>query len=99
MAPGEGQENVGRRRRPPTGYDAVAAVAHERGERLREEGRGEGVLEGQARAIVDVLHRRNVHLGATDSERILGCRDAATLARWWDRAWHVASAPELFGQS
>jgi predicted nucleotidyltransferase/HEPN domain-containing protein len=84
--------------------DAVAAVAYDRGERLREEGRTEGRGEGReegrfeerALAIVDVLHRRNVHLGAADSDRILACRDAAALARWWDRAWHVTSAAELF---
>jgi hypothetical protein len=94
--------------------DAVATVAYDRGERLREEGRSEGRGEGReegrgegreegrheerARAIVDVLHRRNVHLGGADSDRILACRDADALARWWDRAWHVNSAAELFEQ-
>jgi len=72
--------------------DALVRMSYERGERLRQE----GLREGKARAIVDVLQRRGVVLTEAEAERILGCRDEATLARWWDLAWSVGAAKELW---
>jgi hypothetical protein len=63
--------------------------------RGREMGPHEGELRAQARAVVEVLRRRGVALSDEQAERLLACRDASTLARWWDLAWAVGSAEEL----
>jgi hypothetical protein len=61
-----------------------------------ERGLREGELRAQAHAVVEVLRRRGVVLSDEQVERILACRDASTLARWWDLAWTVGSVEELW---
>jgi predicted transposase/invertase (TIGR01784 family) len=71
------------------------------GQRLRAEGRAEGLAEGQARGlaegqargradgVVRILVARGVRLDDESRQRILGCRDLTTLDRWFDRALHA----------
>ena len=72
--------------------DALVRASYERGEMMRRE--GEAI--GRARAIVDVLRRRSIVLADPQAARILACRDEATLARWWERAWSIVSVDELW---
>lgn len=69
-------------------------------ERGRAKGREEGIelgrQEERSRAILDVLQRRGVSLSDEQVLRIRECRDEATLARWWDRAWSVSSKGEIW---
>jgi len=75
------------------------ALGRREGETLgRREGEALGEARGRARAIVDVLTRRGIKLRELQSARILCCRDEATLARWWELAWSVGSADELWGE-
>jgi flagellar biosynthesis/type III secretory pathway protein FliH len=68
----------------------------ERGlERGRHEGLHEGRQEERARAVVEILRRRGVALTDEQAQQVLDCRDEATLTRWWERAWTIASADEL----
>ena len=64
-------------------------------ERGRQEGLREGVQQERARAILGVLERRGLVLSDAQVERIAACRDEATLAQWWERAWSVESVDDL----
>jgi hypothetical protein len=57
-----------------------------------------GEARGQARAIVEVLRRRGVAMSDAEAERILACREEATLARLWERALSASSAADLWGE-
>jgi hypothetical protein len=61
-----------------------------------EEGREEGRAEGRAEAIIHILERRGVPMKPTDRDRILSCREGATLDTWLDRALAIADISELF---
>jgi hypothetical protein len=61
----------------------------------RSEGRSEGRAEGRAEAIVQVLQARGLAIPEDVRERILACRDPATLDRWIARAALVPSATEV----
>jgi hypothetical protein len=66
------------------------------GEQLGEErGVARGRQQERARAILDVLQRRGLALSDDQTQRIATCRDEATLAHWWERAWSVESVDEL----
>ncbi|HEY5956490.1 MAG TPA: HEPN domain-containing protein [Polyangiaceae bacterium] len=76
--------------------DAITLMSYDRGRNEgREEGRNEGRQEERARAVVEVLRRRGVALTEEQTQRVLACRDEATLTRWWEQAWTVSSADEL----
>ncbi|HEY5959232.1 MAG TPA: HEPN domain-containing protein [Polyangiaceae bacterium] len=60
-----------------------------------DEGLKRGGQAERARAVVDVLRRRGIAVSDEQAQRMTECRDDATLARWWERAWSVASADEL----
>jgi hypothetical protein len=60
------------------------------------EGRKLGKAEGKAEAVLGVLAYREVPVPATVRERVLASRDELELQRWFDRAFTVASARELF---
>ncbi|MFG3252316.1 hypothetical protein [Streptomyces sp. NPDC048172] len=61
-------------------------------ETFREEGR---CLE-RASAVVQALEFRDVPLTDADRARVAACTDMPTLARWFERAFTVTSADELF---
>jgi Uma2 family endonuclease len=63
---------------------------------VRAEGKAEGALEGQARAVVAVLSARGVAPDEAQRARILACRDAAELERWLIRATTATSPGDLF---
>jgi Uma2 family endonuclease len=73
----------------------VAAVqaSEARGE---AEGRAKGKAEALARAILVVLERRGIPIGAESRARIGGERDVRTLERWHALAVTCVSAAELF---
>ena len=56
-----------------------------------------GKSEGEAKALLIVLRRRNLAMTGDQEQRILTCTDLATLDRWLDRAFSVASVDELLG--
>ncbi|SDH48792.1 hypothetical protein [Nonomuraea jiangxiensis] len=65
-------------------------------EMLREEGRAEGMAEGEAMSVVKVLEQRGVPVTASVRERILACTDLELLESWLIRALKATSAEELF---
>jgi len=79
--------------------DAIVQMSQERGEQRFREGEQLGEARGRqqerARAILGVLERRGLVLSDAQVERIAACRDEATLAQWWERAWSVESVEEL----
>ncbi|MBN1960684.1 MAG: HEPN domain-containing protein [Deltaproteobacteria bacterium] len=60
-------------------------------------GKEEGILEGQARAIIDILKRRDIKVDDAMAAQILNCRDANLLAKYWERAFVVGSVDEMLG--
>ena len=65
-------------------------------DRGKAEGKAEGEAKGEAKALLVILRRRGVAVTSDQQHRILACTDVATLDRWLDRAFSVASAEELF---
>ncbi|MEE4541700.1 hypothetical protein V2S66_06910 [Streptomyces sp. V4-01] len=64
----------------------------------REEGLARGRAEGQAAAILRVLERRSLHVSRDVRERIAECADLALLGVWFDRAFDVERAEDLFAE-
>jgi len=72
-----------------------------RGQRIgkklgKAEGRKLGKAEGKAEAVLGVLAHREVPVSATVRGRILASRDELELKRWFECAFAVTSARELF---
>jgi predicted transposase/invertase (TIGR01784 family) len=61
-----------------------------------QQGFEQGQLEASARNVVRALEARGVVLPNDVRERILACRDADALDRWFDRAVVVAAVADLF---
>jgi hypothetical protein len=59
-------------------------------------GRAKGEVTGWAKSVLGVLEHRAIVLPATMRERVLSTEDASLLQRWFDRAFSVVSAEELF---
>ena len=53
-------------------------------------------LERDAKVVEQVLDKRGIAMTAADRERILSCRDEATIDDWLDRMVTVAAVAELF---
>lgn len=64
----------------------------------RAEGRAEGMAEGRAKALLMILARRGVSLGAAARAQILDERDPERLDRWIDRAITCTILAELFAE-
>ena len=62
----------------------------------RIRGREEGLREGKAGVIPELLDARGINLASDLRERVLACRDLDTLDRWIQKAAIVATADELF---
>ena len=69
------------------------AKGEARGE-VRGEARGE--VKGEAKALLLILRRRGIAMTDDQQRRIVICTDLATVDRWLDRAFSVASVDELF---
>ena len=69
-------------------------------EMLRQEGREEGLREGealgQARALFTVLSARGIAIPEVDRQRILATTDTALLEQWLTRATTARSLDEVF---
>ncbi|MCA2210439.1 hypothetical protein [Nocardia rosealba] len=68
----------------------------ESAQKLRAQGREEGVAVGQAKAVLQVLRYREVVVTDAAAQRIRDCQDEAKLATWLRRALEVSSVAELF---
>jgi hypothetical protein len=61
-------------------------------------GRAEGRAEERAEGVLRILAARGVRVDARSSRRILGCRDLATLDRWFDRALHATRLSDVLDE-
>ncbi|MEU7043864.1 hypothetical protein AB0A77_22730 [Streptomyces varsoviensis] len=68
----------------------------ETSQRLRAEGRAEGVPEGAAKALLALLDKRGIEVSEEARERITACHDTETLITWLTRIDSGASVAELF---
>ncbi|MGM7648108.1 hypothetical protein ACSVDM_24650 [Nocardia sp. JW2] len=70
----------------------------ESAQKLRAQGRAEGVAMGRAEDVLMVLRHRGVVVTDAAADRIRGCQDEAQLATWLRRALDVSSVADLFGE-
>jgi hypothetical protein len=68
------------------------------GARLRTEGRAEGRAEGKASYLLRALAARGVRVDDSFRQRVLDCKDAETLDRWFDRALHAHTLADVLGE-
>ena len=65
----------------------------------RDEGRAEGLLEGQARGraedVLRILAARGIRVDEGARERILSCTDLTTLDTWFDKALNATSLSDV----
>ncbi|MFI2433739.1 hypothetical protein [Streptomyces sp. NPDC018693] len=74
-------------------------------QQVREEGRKEGFEEARreirreiwAQNVLMVLERRGLEVPDTVRERVLSSRDLDEVTAWFDRAWEVTRAQDVFG--
>lgn len=66
-------------------------------ERIRAQGRVQGRRETRARGTLLVLDKRGLIVGDEIRERVLGCQDSALVRVWFDRAFEVERAEDIFG--
>ncbi|NKQ56680.1 hypothetical protein HFP15_27785 [Amycolatopsis sp. K13G38] len=57
---------------------------------------GQGLAEGEAKALLEVLSARDITVPDDIRSRILDCTDTEILRTWVRRAVTVGSADELF---
>ena len=68
-----------------------------RGQKIgRKQGEAKGKAKGKAEAVLGVLEHRGVTVSAGVHRKVLAGRDELLLQRWFDLAFSVASAGELF---
>jgi hypothetical protein len=65
--------------------------------KLTSERQVRSLAEGEARALLRVLERRDIATSVEQRERVLACSDLATLEAWLDRAAMAPTAQEVFG--
>jgi predicted transposase YdaD len=88
----------------PESKEVIMTIAQQWAEQLTEEartaaraeGRAEGKAEGKAEYVLQVLRARGIDVPDAARERVLGCRDLATLDRWLVRAVTCQVAEDLF---
>ena len=61
----------------------------------KAKGEAEGEAKGKAEALLLILRRRSLVMSDDQQRRIVTCTDLATVERWLDRAFTVASLDEL----
>ncbi|AUX47930.1 uncharacterized protein SOCE26_094560 [Sorangium cellulosum] len=62
-------------------------------------GESAGLAKGRAEAVLAILEARGIAVDDAVRARIVGCTDAATLARWLARAVTATSAEEVLAES
>ena len=67
------------------GYESLAQV------------RDEGLIEGRARSLLQLLVKRHGELPRAVRERILACRDLAVLDDWFLRAIDAKNLSDVMG--
>ena len=82
-------------------YMTIAEDLIAKGQKLGEavgqkRGEAKGRARAKAEAVLGVLAHREVAISATLRRRVLASRDELELQRWFDLAFTVASAKELF---
>jgi hypothetical protein len=65
------------------------------GQRAQAEGMAEGRARGMAEALLRILARRGLIVGAGERERVVACTDLDTLDAWVDRALTAQSIKEV----
>ena len=72
--------------------------AHDMGalEIIYEEGKAEGLAQGEARALLAILRKRGLLVLPAVEKRVRGTADIATLERWIERAVEVATIDDVF---
>ncbi|APB00702.1 hypothetical protein [Nocardia seriolae] len=72
----------------------------ETSQRLRAQGRSEGLVEGRteglAQAVLHTLDRRGIAVSADARTRIMSCADSERLLNWLDVATTAVEVDELF---
>jgi flagellar biosynthesis/type III secretory pathway protein FliH len=61
----------------------------------KAKGEAEGEAKGEAKALLLILRRRGLAMTDDQQRRIVTCTDLATVERWLDGAFSVASVDEL----
>ena len=67
------------------------------GEKLIDRGMRRGQAQERAESVLRILAARGVHVGDEARQRILSCRDLATLDRWFDRALKSSTLSYVLG--
>ncbi|WP_407742537.1 hypothetical protein [Hyalangium sp.] len=65
------------------------------GEKLREQGRQQGLVAGRAEGVLRILTVRGIAVDEETRKRILSCTDLPTLDQWFDRALTAARVSDL----
>jgi hypothetical protein len=76
----------------PEGYEYQSQTVRE----AIQKGTEQGIAQGRAAAVLEVLETRGLVVDDAERERILGCKELETLARWNRRAITVAVTAALF---
>ncbi|HUN38362.1 MAG TPA: hypothetical protein VMU95_40750 [Trebonia sp.] len=74
----------------------MASTAYPYASALRLQSHAEGMAEGKAEAVIEVLGERGIPVGPADRKRILACTDSKTLQDWVRRALRISAVSELF---
>ncbi|WP_043237433.1 hypothetical protein [Streptomyces violaceusniger] len=61
-------------------------------------GKAEGEVHSRVQSVLRALERRGITTPPEARDRITNCTDLDTLDRWFDRAFTVSSADELFAE-
>ncbi|ARX83527.1 hypothetical protein SMD44_02949 [Streptomyces alboflavus] len=69
---------------------------HEVAEKVREQGREEGVERERAAMVLRILTWREIEVPESVRERVAACTDLEQLNVWAERAMRVADAAGLF---
>jgi hypothetical protein len=75
---------------------AVSKRAKEEYMTIEEDLLAQGEAKGRAESLLGVLEHRAIAVPVAMRERVLSTQDASLLQRWFDRAFSVMSAEELF---
>ncbi|MFB8002840.1 hypothetical protein [Nocardia sp. NPDC056000] len=70
----------------------------ETSQRLRNEGRDEGRIEELRKAVLGVLVKRGLDVPAEIRAQVLASADLAALQTWFDRAFEVSKAGDIFAE-
>lgn len=62
------------------------------------EGKSEGELLGEAKALLHLIDRRGIALSEEDRQRVLTCTDGGLLETWLDRVLTATDRDQLFGR-